>query len=177
MTVNFYSDEPDDFFERSGNSSFANDFVDDGSFADDFFDDGFFADEDDEADDEDLTVDFAFDSENQRLACIYTGGLWRLGLPELYLRPPSPGSGHAMTDARQAVFLATGLIHLGYRLLAAEGFDVPPYHGELDGRQVQFWLGEQEAPSEELARHLDPDVDTVIQVHCSLWHAPLLGDG
>ena len=174
MAVNYYPDESDDFFEQSDDHSFVDDFFEDGFLTDDFL-----RDEDDETEDDedDLTVDFAFDIENQRLACIYTGGLWRLGLPELYLRPPGPGTGHAMTDARRAVFLATGLIHLGYRLLAAEEFDVPPYHGELDGRQVQFWLGEQEAPSEELARHLDPDVDTVIQVHCSLWHAPLLGDG
>jgi hypothetical protein len=171
MAVNFYPNEPDDFGEQSENST----------FADDFFADSFFAEEDEdeeEADDEDeLTVDFAFDIENEHLDCIYTGGLWRLGVPELYLRPPVPGSGEAMADARLAVFLATGLIHLGYRLLAAEGFDVLPYHAELDGRQVQFWLGDQEAPFEALAHSLGPDVDTVIKVHCSLWHAPLLGGG
>ncbi|HST81193.1 MAG TPA: hypothetical protein VLL08_05605 [Kineosporiaceae bacterium] len=169
MTVNFYPDDPDDFCEQSEN----------GSFADDFFADSFFADDEDEPEDDadELTVDFTFDVENKRLACIFTDGLWRMGVPELYLRPPGPGSDDAMTDTRLAVFLATGLIHLGYRLLAAEGFDVPPYHAELDGRQVQFWLGDQEAPFEGLAHSLNPDVDTVIKVHCSLWHAPLLGGG
>jgi hypothetical protein len=38
-------------------------------------------------------------------------------------------------------------------------------------------LGAPEPPDQQLARHLDPEVDTVIEVHCSLWHAPLLGDG
>lgn len=126
---------------------------------------------------DDLTIDFAFDDHKQ-LSCIYTGGLWYLGIPELYVRPPrDQQTGDPVADARLAVFLATALVHLGYRLLDADGFDVPPYLADLDGRKVRFWLGHQEPPFEELARHLDADVDTVIQVHCSLWHAPLCGDG
>jgi hypothetical protein len=188
MTVNFFADEPGDFFETEeidgsfGNRYFADDFFEGGYFDSytegGYFEDGYFEDDDDE--DDDLTVDFAFDHDldKPRLACIYTGGLWQLGIPELYLRPPrNHGSGDAASDARLAVFLATGLIHLGYSLLEADGFDVPPYWTTLNGRQVRFWLGNQEPPGERLARNLAPEVDTVIQVHCSLWHAPLLGNG
>jgi hypothetical protein len=125
-----------------------------------------------------LTVNFAFDRDGDRLACLYTGGLWQLGIPELYLQPPrSHWSGNPTVDAGLAVFLSTALIRLGSRLLMADGFEVPPYFAGLGNRQVRFWLGGQEPPPERLIRLLDPDVDTVIQVHCSLWHRPLLGDG
>jgi hypothetical protein len=136
---------------------------------------------DDERDgepDDDLTVDFAFDLDGMRLACIYTGGLWNLGIPELYLRPPDDQAFDNSTEAaRLSVFLATAVIQLGYELLDADGLDVPPYYADLDRRSVRFWLGAPEPPDQQLARHLDPEVDTVIEVHCSLWHAPLLGDG
>ncbi len=160
MTVNFFSEEPDDFL--------ADDFFEDG-----LSDDGF---DDDPVENDGLTVDFAFNHDGTRLVCIYTSGLWQLGLPELYLRPPrNLRIGHLAADAQLTLFLATGLIELGYRLLESEGFDVLPYRTDLNGRQVRFWLGAQEPPFERLARNLDPGVDTVIQVHCSLGHAPLLG--
>jgi hypothetical protein len=131
-------------------------------------------------DDDDLRIDFAFDQHEKRLLCITTVGLWRMGLPELFIRPPQdqgPGSAStdtqvdARVDAGLAVFLATALIHLGYGLLAAEGFDVPPYQADLDGRRVRFWLGAQEPPFEQLAVILGPEVDTVIRVESSLWSA------
>jgi hypothetical protein len=155
MSVDFFEDDPEDFFASDG--------------LDEFYDDG---------STDELTVDFAFDLDRRRLACVYTGGLWYLGVPELYLLPPHDHrSGDTMADARLAVFLATAMIHLGYALLDCEGFEVPPYLADHDGQQVRFWLGNQEPPSDELAQHLDADVDTVIRVHCSLWHAPLFGDG
>jgi hypothetical protein len=137
---------------------------------------GFYLDDHDEMDD--LSIDFAFDFEGMLVTCIYTGGLWRRGVPELYVRPPeSQMTGDAITDARLAVFLAGGVIRLGQGLLASDGFTVPPYSTEFDGRPVRFWLGDPESPSRLLARRLEDEVDTVIQVHCSLWHAPLLGSG
>src|SRR5690348_15488669 len=115
--------------------------------------------ENDPADEDldDLTVDFAFDLDGMRLACIYTGGLWSLGIPELYLRPPDDQEfGNAGDAARLSVFLATAVIQLGYELLDAESLDVPPYQADLDGRSVRFWLGIPEPPDQELARNLDP---------------------
>lgn len=175
MTVNFFEDdESDGSFARK----FLEDkFLDDAFFEDDEIDDGLgfmdFSDPDD-----DLTIDFAFDTTSKELACIYTGGLWHLGIPELYIRLPRDlMSGHAMADARVAVFLASGIVHLGMALLETDGFDVPPYQSELDGRQVTFWLGDHQPPFELLTVALDSDVDTVIEVHCSLFHAPLFGDG
>lgn len=126
---------------------------------------------------DELTVDFAFDLIDRRLACVSTGGLWDLGLPELYIRPPrSARSGEAMDDARTAIFLGTGLIQLGCRLVDAPGFEVPPYERTLAGRPVRFWLTGPEPPFPALAARLGPLVDTVIRVDCSLWHATLFPD-
>lgn len=127
---------------------------------------------------DDLRIDFAFDHHENRLAYITTVGLWQFGLPELFLRPPQDlDAGDASAAARRAVFFATALIHLGDALMVAEDFDVSPYRADLDGRPVQFWLGDKQPPLEPLALMLGPEVDTVIRVECSLWHPPLLGDG
>lgn len=129
-------------------------------------------------DDDDLQIDFAFDHAERRLLCVNTVGLWRLGIPELFIRPPRGyGSGKAMEDARLAVFLGSALIRLGFMLLAAEGFEIPPYRADLDGRPVRFWLGGHEPPFKQLALILGPEVDTVIRVECSLWPTPPRGDG
>jgi hypothetical protein len=119
---------------------------------------------------DDLHVDFMFDQRDRQLLCVHTGGLWLSGLPELYIRPPRKfSSGDALADAHLAVFLATGLIHLGQELVSTDGFEIPPYQADLDGRPVQFWLGRQEPPFPRLAATLGLDVDTVIRVECSLW--------
>jgi len=121
-------------------------------------------------DESDLRIDFAFDTNEQRLACVSTVGLWPMGLPELFIRPPTGVRlGNAEADARLTVFLATGLIHLASALLAADDFDIPLYQGELDGEQIRFRLGDQEPPSGELTAVLGPEVDTVIRVDCSIW--------
>jgi hypothetical protein len=138
------------------------------------------------------TVGFAFDLEKARFESVFTRGLWPLGVPELFLRPP-PGT--TPTDpapaSRFAFFLAGGLIQLGYRLIAATSpatgaaagraldpevvAGVRAYETELDGRTVHFWPVGPEAPDEHLVQELGPEVTTVIRVDCSLWHAPLLG--
>ena len=131
-----------------------------------------------EPDFDDLRIDFAFDQNENRLDCVTTVGLWQFGLPELFLRPPKDlDPSDASASARMAVFFATALIQLSDALMVAEDFDIAPCRAELDGRPVQFWLGDHEPPFEQLALLLGPEVDTVIRVECSLWHAPLLGDG
>lgn len=176
MPVNYFTDDPDDRHHLRNCEICARADLDDFADPDDAED---FDDLDDPADPgDDLTIGFAFDLDGMKLACVHTGGLWRAGIPELYLQPPAGHlTGDRVHDARLAVFLATGLIQLGYRLLAADDFDVPPYWADFDGRRVRFWIDGEQMPPDRLAPHLDPEVDTVLRVDCSLWHRPVLGDG
>jgi len=177
MSVNFYSD--DDGHNLDGSCQFCNQAQINGFDESDVWTDSDDWDQQDDWDDgpapeDDLCIEFAFDLERRQLLCVHTSGLWQLGIPELYIRPPQNfGTGTAMADARMAVFLATGLIHLGHSLIQAAGFDVPQHRAELDGKEVRFWLAGQEPPFEELAGNLGSAVDTVIKVDCSLWHEPL----
>jgi hypothetical protein len=169
MTVNLYAEEPDDPADwvNAEDLEDLEDLEDVGSMK--VLEDPEVLDHWKELD-EDLRIDFVFDTRQRRLACVSTVGLWELGLPELFLQPPAEAQiGNTADDARLAVFLATALIHLGFGLLSAEGFDVPPYGGDFDGRPVRFWLGAQEPPFAPLTMLLGPEVDTVIRVECSLW--------
>jgi hypothetical protein len=125
---------------------------------------------------EELEVDFAFELGGSRLACIYTRGLWWLGIPELYLSPPPTFQVRTELEwARLATVLASGLIHLAQHLIEADDFDVPPHQCELDGQLVTLWLERQEAPEGRLAIALTSEVDTVLRVDCSLWAEPDAG--
>jgi hypothetical protein len=129
-------------------------------------------------DEEELSVEFAIDQHRSRLACVYTKGLWEFGIPELCARPPEDfGKSGALDWGGLAFLLAAGLVHLGHELMAVDHFELPPYHGEFEGKPVQMWLGRQEPPDGALAFQLGEEVDTIIRVDCSLWHPPLLGDG
>lgn len=120
------------------------------------------------------TVDLVMEAEGGRLVHLFTRGLWHLGVPELYLSAPvdlGAGLQQPPGGARRNVFLASGLVHLGYRLLASPAFDVPAYEADFDGRPVAFRLAGHEPPGDRLARELGAEVDTVIRVDCSLWPA------
>jgi hypothetical protein len=129
--------------------------------------------EDDVGDLEDeLTVEVAMNhgGGGGRLACIYTRGMWWLGLPELYITPPStfdPGPGFDW--GRLAFVLASALITLGHELIEIDHFELAPYQDLFDDEPVELWLAGQEAPEGLLAIALENDVDTVIRVECSLW--------
>jgi hypothetical protein len=139
--------------------------------------DEFDSDLDDLVDEEELAVEFAIDQRRSRLACVYTKGLWPFGIPELCARPPEGFSrGGDLDWGGLAFFLASGLIYLGHVLMAVDHFDIPPYHGEFDGKPVKMWLGRQEPPDDPLAILLGEEVDTVMWVDCSLWHPSLFGD-
>jgi hypothetical protein len=134
--------------------------------------DEFDDDRDDDLDD-DLEVEFAFDIDGSRLACVYTRGLWWLGIPELYVSPPQSFGVQTELDwARLTVLLASGLIHLGQELMAVDGFDLPPYRSDFDGTPLILWIERQEAPEGKLAIALTSEVDTVLRVGCSLWQPP-----
>ncbi len=155
MTVNWYSDESEDGY-GDGYELF-DELNEDHDLDEEALDEGR------------LRIDFVFDDRNQ-LAFVNTVGLWEMGIPELFLQPPDGIElGAVEVNARLAMFLGGALVHLACELLDCEDFDIPPYRGDVDGRVVRFWLGDQEPPLEPLALVLDPDVDTVIRVKTSFW--------
>jgi hypothetical protein len=131
--------------------------------------------DDDDLDAEDLAVEVAVESGSQRVACVYTRGLWSLGLPELYFVVPGsfrPAPGFDWS--RLAFLLASTLMVLGHELIDVDHFDLEPYEDLFDGSPVEMWLGPQEAPTGRLVIALGEEVDTVIRVECSLWSGPLV---
>lgn len=107
---------------------------------------------------------------------LHTRGLWQFGVPELYLTPPEPlVAGHP----ELAVFLATALLRIARHLTVGDPVDplgpapaspLPPgWPAWHRAHPVRFALGRLEPPPPHLAEALAPEVDSVLQVTCSLW--------
>ena len=125
-----------------------------------------------------LAIEYLIDRRTGRLAHVHTKGLWWMGIPELCISPPSSYNvlGPQGRSQRLAVFITVGLLHLGHSLIAGEGFDVPPYLGEFEGRPARLWVGGQEPVEDILAISLGREVDTLLRVHASLWRPFESGD-
>lgn len=144
-------------------------------------DDDFEDDEQDELEDDeedDLGIEVGFGHDGDRLEYVVTRGLWWYGRPELLATPPrafTPGPGFDW--ARLSFVLAAALISLGQELIALDDAELPPYRTEFDGDQVELWLGRSQPSSDLPALALNPEVDTVIRVECSVWTDRRGGDG
>ena len=120
-----------------------------------------------------LTIEFLIRQNRPHLGYAYTRGLWWLGIPELVITLPGEGPVRGEPEqSRIAVLLADGLIDLSRKLVQADDFTVPAYHGEIDGRPVRLWLGRPAPVEGVLSIALGEEVDTLLPVHVSLWDDP-----
>jgi hypothetical protein len=116
------------------------------------------------------TVEFLVRPDSDQLGYAYTRGLWQLGIPELVITvPPEMPILGPHEQGVLATLLGRGLVDLGFKLIAADGFAVAPFDGEFAGRPVRIWLGRPEPVDGVLAIALGDEVDTMLPGRVSLW--------
>lgn len=122
-------------------------------------------------DDDEPTIQFAFDTASHRLACVYTEELWQYDLPELFIRPPEHYGADGDVDwPVVSAMLGQALAVLMEAAMAAgPAVRLPVLTRPVAGELARFTVGPPERPQGKLALVLPPEVDALCEVSCSLW--------